>query len=46
MLAHFSNIDGTGFHDLTVRETVNLDWEQKEQDGYAFRAILVKHLDT
>jgi len=40
--AHFSNIDGPGYRTLTVGETVDLDWEQTEQDGYAFRAILVK----
>ncbi|ANQ74414.1 hypothetical protein AOT96_29060 [Rhodococcus sp. 008] len=40
--AHFSNIDGPGYRALTVDETVDLGWEQTEQAGYAFRAILVK----
>ncbi|EME17512.1 hypothetical protein G419_19164 [Rhodococcus triatomae BKS 15-14] len=44
--AHYSNIDGTGFRALTVGATVDLDWEQREQDGYAFRATRVQQLET
>lgn len=43
---HFSNIPGDGYRTLTVDETVDLDWEQTEQDGYAFRAILAKQLNA
>lgn len=42
--AYFSNIDGVEFRALTVGEIVDLDWEQKEQDGCSFRATRVKQL--
>jgi CspA family cold shock protein len=39
--AHWGNIDGTGFRALTVGTTVQLDWEERAQDGYSFRATRI-----
>ena len=38
---HFSNIDADGYLSLTGVETVLLDYERVEQDGYQYRAIRV-----
>lgn len=39
---HFSNIDADGYRSLTGVETVLLDYERVEQDGYQYRAIRVE----
>lgn len=39
--AHFSAIEMTGFRSLNVGESVQLEWEQAEQDGYDFLAVRV-----
>jgi CspA family cold shock protein len=38
---HYSDIDADGFRSLSEVETVLLEYEQAEQDGYHFRAVRV-----
>jgi CspA family cold shock protein len=40
--AHFSAIVARGYRRLRAGQQVLLDWEQADQDGYAFRAISVR----
>ena len=39
---HFSNIEARGFRSLEVNQPVNFTWEPVEQDGYKYRAVVVK----
>ncbi|WP_329526265.1 cold-shock protein [Streptomyces sp. NBC_01462] len=38
---HFSAIEMSGFHFLSVGDHVTLEWEAGEQDGFQFRAVRV-----
>ena len=42
---HFSAIDMTGFKELRLGQSVELEWEHAAQDGYRFRAISVRPHD-
>ena len=40
--AHFSVISVSGYRTLHTGQTVALDWEAGEQDGYSYRALEVR----
>jgi CspA family cold shock protein len=40
--AHFSVLDLRGHHSLDPGEIVDFEWEEIEQDGYAYRAVQVR----
>ena len=39
--AHFSQLELPGYGSLEPGETVEFEWEQGEQDGFAYRAVRV-----
>jgi CspA family cold shock protein len=41
---HFSHIVASGYRSLQVGEDVLLEWEEVDQDGYAFRALRVRRV--
>ena len=43
--AHFSSVGMPGYRRLSAGQVVTLDFEDAEQDGYAFRAIQVGTTD-
>jgi CspA family cold shock protein len=45
--ASFSHIAGHGYRSLRAGQVVLLQWETADQDGYAFRAVIVRpHEDS
>jgi CspA family cold shock protein len=38
---HFSVVEMSGFHSLSVGQKVSVEWESGEQDGFQYRAIRV-----
>ena len=39
--AHFSQLELPGYRSLEAGEIVEFEWEQVEQDGFAYRAVQV-----
>ena len=39
--AHFSHVAVPGYRALAAGQTVELEWESRGQDGYAFRALRI-----
>jgi cold shock protein len=40
--AHFSAVEVSGFRTLQAGQSVEVDWEPADQDGYAWRALSVR----